>query len=472
MIDVAVENRPPIVRRLDQTGELAPSTGVKLEHRLAALGMGAIASVVVAACSGSGNDGSAPAPVASTDEAGVALDPAPDAAGSADAAPPFAPADHRPWPQLVLPAGDGGAGHVLSPMTLVTIVAANDDLSSQLFAFSDALITSAWWHSVGDEYGMAAPEKSVHVTGAAIDHSLSAQEIATYIDQARAGADAGAPAPNGNTLYLLYIPAPYEATGAASSAYHAAYPYGVTGLGDGLAVVSRATPEGDESILDELTERASHEIIEAATDTSRGWHLPRASATPWSDADASIWRSMQPGTVENGDLCELSRIREPLAAGFLFQRSWSNKAALRGGDPCVPARTEPYFNVSVAKDWYSIAPGQSIDIPFSGWSTAETDAWLINAGANYGRGALADLALNAGLTLHTSLGIGTTGKCGSRQGVNNGVQGTLHVTAPAAAKSGDYAVLWIHNFREEPATCNPAPESDFTHVWPVGVYVE
>jgi hypothetical protein len=445
---------------------------VKLEHRLAALGIGAVASFVAAACSGAANDGSVPASGASTDEAGIVRDPPPDASDAADGAPPFVPADHRPWPQLVLPAGDGGAGHVLAPMTLVTIVAANDDLASQLFASSDALIASAWWRSVGDEYGVGAAEKSVHVTGAAIDHSLSAQEIAAYIDQARVDTDAGAPAPNGKTLYLLYIPSPYEASGAASSAYHATYPYGVAGLGDGLAVVSRATPEAGESILDELTERASHEIIEAATNTSHGWQLPRASATPWADADASIWRSVQPGTVENGDLCELSRIREPLAGGFLFQRSWSNKAALLGGDPCVPARKEPYFNVSVPKDWYSIAPGQSIDIPFAGWSTAESDAWLVNAGANYGRGALADLAPNAGLTLHTTLGIGTTGKCGARQGVNNGVLGTLHVTAPAAAKSGDYAVLWIHNFREEPATCNPSPDSDFTHFWPVGVYVE
>jgi hypothetical protein len=445
---------------------------VKLEHRLAALGIGAVASVVAAACSGGGNEGPVQAPGAATDEAGIVRDPPPDAAGSAEAAPRFAPADHRPWPQLVLPDGDGGAGHVLAPMKLVTIVAANDTLASELFAFSDALIASAWWHAVGDEYGVGAAEKSIHVTGPVIDHDLSAQEIATYIDQTRADAGAGAPAPNGHTLYLVYIPAPYAATGASSTAYHATYPYGVAGLGDGLAVVSRATPEDGESNLDELTERASHEITEAATNTARGWRLPRASATPWADADASIWRSIQPGTVENGDLCELSRIREPLTGGFLFQRSWSNAAAKLGGDPCVPARTEPYFNVSVAKDWYSIAPGQSIDIPFSGWSTAETAPWLLNAGANYGRGALADLALNAGLTLHTTLGVGTAGKCGARQAVDNGVQGTLSVTAPAAAKSGDFAVIWFHNFREEPATCNPSPDIDWTHFWPVGVYVE
>jgi hypothetical protein len=174
--------------------------------------------------------------------------------------------------------------------------------------------------------------------------------------------------------------------------------------------------------------------------TRRRAHLRRritasiraASATPWADRDDSIWRSVQPGTVENGDLCELSRIREPLAGGFLYQRLWSNEPVLR-------LRRRPA---------------------------------VVNAGVTHGRGALADLAPKAGLELRTSLGVGTKGKCGARQGVNNGVEGTLSVTAPAEAKSGDFAVVWIRNFREEASTCNPSPDTDWTHFWPVGVYVE
>jgi hypothetical protein len=440
---------------------------VKLDPTFLVIGT-LVASVVAGACSAAESDVPAPAPAPADADAAPA--PPPDAGGPAEAAGPFAPAPHRPWPQLALPSGVAGAGHVLRPMTLVTLVAANDDSSSQLFAFDDALIQSAWWHAVGDEYGVGAADKSVHVTGPAIDHDVSTPEISAYIDQARI--DSGAPAPNGNTLYILYVPAGHQATGASSTAYHGSYPYGVAGALDGLAVVSRAEGEPDESALDVLTERGSHEIIEAATDTQAGWRLPRGSATPWADADNNIWRSTQPGVVENGDLCELSRIREPLAGGFLFQRSWSNKAALLGGDPCVPARSETYFNVSSPKDWVSVAAGQSIDIPFSGWSTAETDDWLINAAANYGSGALADLALGSGLKLQTSEGIRSTGKCGQRQGVNNGVQGSLTVTAPAEAKSGDFAVVWIRSFREEPVTCNPSPESDWTHFWPVGIYVE
>lgn len=44
--------------------------------------------------------------------------------------------------------------------------------------------------------------------------------------------------------------------------------------------------------------------------------------------------------------------------------------------------------------------------------------------------------------------------------------------AAAAARKGDFAVLWIRNFREAPSTCNPSPDDDWTHFWPVGVYVD
>jgi hypothetical protein len=375
----------------------------------------------------------------------------------------FVTAPHRAWPVL---AAETGGAHVLRPMKLVTLVAANDDSASSLFAFSDAAIASKWWHAMGDEYGAGAPAESVHVTVPAIDHDLLAPEITAIIDTART--NGSAPAPNGNTLYLLYVPAPYAATGASSTAYHDAYPKGAAALGDGYAVVSRANAETGESILDELTERASHEIMEAVTDTSAGWRLPRASSTPWNDANSSIWSAVQPGVIENGDLCELSRIREK---GFLYQRGWSNKAAALGGDPCVPALAEPYFNVTVADDWFEIEPGGSSKIPFTGWSTAAAADWQVNVGPNHGSGALAELTPGPSLTITTTRGVGTAHKCGARQGVNNGVTGTITVTAPAQAKSGDFVVLWIRSFREDATTCDPLPDSDFTHFWPVGVHV-
>ena len=148
--------------------------------------VGLLASAVAAACTSPARDSTeAPLPMAQPDAAAPAESVADAAVVAMDA--PFVPGPHRPWPQLVSPVDVPGRQHVLRPMTLVTLVAANDTLSSQLFAFSDALVKSAWWHATSDAYGVGTPEKSLHVTGPAIDHDLTEQEIAGYTDQAGRG---------------------------------------------------------------------------------------------------------------------------------------------------------------------------------------------------------------------------------------------------------------------------------------------
>jgi hypothetical protein len=78
--------------------------------------------------------------------------------------------------------------------------------------------------------------------------------------------------------------------------------------------------------------------------------------------------------------------------------------------------------------------------------------------------------LDAGLT--TEAGLGTVGTCFPRYGLYNGTAASLQVTAPAAAKSGDYVVMSLHSFREKPPpSCYPPITEDEYHFWPVGVYV-
>ncbi len=392
-------------------------------------------------------------------------DAAPSDAGVPDdAASPFVMAPHRPWPVL-LPH----TARVLHPMTLVSIVAANDDLTASLFAFADAAIASAWWHATGDEYGVGPAAASIHVNGPAITVSPDRAGLIQYIDDAIG--DAGAPAPNGNTLYLVYMPGGLSIAGATFKSFHGPFPAADAGAGDGFAVVSRQTAPPGESELDMLTMLASHEIIEAATDPGgSSWRVLIQTPTPWT---GSVWSAMQPGTIENGDLCEGNRIREPLAAGFLYQRAWSaNQASpdAAAGDPCAPRRSLPYNNVSVPQDWYVATPGQPLKIPFTGWSTAETKDWLVNVGVNNGSAVFTPLALNAGISIATSIGSGTTAPCASRQAVNNGATGTITVNVPTAAASGEFAVLSINSFREA-ATCNQAPDDDLRHSWMVGFYV-
>jgi len=105
----------------------------------------------------------------------------------------FQPAGH-----LTLPALSPWDGRTTSPMTLVTITASNDDLAPTLQAFSDALVQSQWFQTVGAPYGLQLAAASLHVTGTpAINTSLTDAQIVGYIQAVIAD---GGPSPNGSTI--------------------------------------------------------------------------------------------------------------------------------------------------------------------------------------------------------------------------------------------------------------------------------
>jgi hypothetical protein len=144
-----------------------------------------------------------------------------------------------------------------------------------------------------------------------------------------------------------------------------------------------------------------------------------------------------------------------LEGSFIYQRSWSNAAAATGGDPCVPAQT-PYYSVSAAQDWYKMAPGAMLDIPITGWSTARTKDWALDALQLTGTGTF-----EATVTSPTSTKIGTA----TIYTINNGGAATLHVTAPATA--GSVAVILVTSL-----SLTPSATQDLFHFWPVGVYTQ
>src|ERR1700690_1972495 len=118
--------------------------GVHLSRAAASARLGLIACVscvaAIAACSSSSDV----APQSAGDAS--AIDASSDAnasdATSADAGDSgsFTTAPHPAFPQLL-----AGTGRVLRPMRVVTVVAQNDTLAADLFAFSDALVSSQWW---------------------------------------------------------------------------------------------------------------------------------------------------------------------------------------------------------------------------------------------------------------------------------------------------------------------------------------
>src|SRR5262245_9523334 len=99
------------------------------------------------------------------------------------------------------PLLSNGGGHVLSPLRLVTIVAANDPLRDSLFAFTRAIPSSQWWKEVAAPYGISSTATAVTVTGPAIASgtNFAFNDLATYVE--RAAIDSAGYRPDGHTVY-------------------------------------------------------------------------------------------------------------------------------------------------------------------------------------------------------------------------------------------------------------------------------
>jgi hypothetical protein len=101
---------------------------------------------------------------------------------------------------------------------------------------------------------------------------------------------------------------------------------------------------GGKSSLDVATENAAHEIAEVATNP----HLFSDLGIVGFDAKHVAWQ-MSISDAELGDICELNS-DATFGGGadlpFSLQRLWSNKSAVAGHNPCLPAPPEPYYNVT------------------------------------------------------------------------------------------------------------------------------
>jgi len=241
-------------------------------------------------------------------------------------------------------------GHILSPLRLVAIVAANDSLRDSLFAFAKALPASQWWPQVATPFGVSATATAFTVTGPPIaaGTQMTFADVTAYVQAA--AVDSAGYAADGRTTFLMFLPTGVSCTGGSCppfSAFHRPFGTSTRGDFDALAVVVR----GANPTMEAMTLAASHEIIESATDPEENaWKL-ESPLHPWT---GSPWGLDDGGTFEeNADMCEGTRI---LDGGFYYQRIFSNQAAALGGDPCVPAIPAPYFNVTT-NGWYQTTTG-------------------------------------------------------------------------------------------------------------------
>lgn len=298
-----------------------------------------------------------------------------DGGGGSDAG--YVGAPHPPFP--ILPRRGGSQ---IDAPRLVIVVATGEPLASSLFDFGDALLASTWLGETASEYGFAAPASatSLHVTGPAMPASVGLGALRQYVaDLAAAQPEL---APDGHTIYAVFYPPgtsfPNDCGFVGEHwALSAGAPVGVST--DGIAFIQRCGFASGDTELDNLTEIASHEIVETISDARppTGYAMPSVHTMvsgglpPWS---ISAWSYFQGGSVENADLCEGSRYHE---GGFVYQRSWSLAAAAAGGDPCVPALAEPYYSASAASDWITVPAGTTTMVPITGWATGPRGDWSV-----------------------------------------------------------------------------------------------
>jgi hypothetical protein len=138
------------------------------------------------------------------------------------------------------------------------------------------------------------------------------------------------------------------------------------------------------STIEDDTITAAHELIEAATD-------PDGLGYAWpSDA---AWGLLTFG--ELGDMCEAQPDTwpyQPPDLPFAVQRTWSNAAAMRGSDPCVPTLGKPFFaaapvlpdtvsalfyNQSVSTPGVRIAVGEQRTIEVDLFSESDVGQWEV-----------------------------------------------------------------------------------------------
>ncbi len=306
---------------------------------------------------------------------------------------PIPPNTNYPAFKVDAPQVVTGGGPQLQNAQLVPVFFSNDDAmaETQLLDFLGKLPNSAYWKPPTEEYGVGVPTLNPAVKLAeTAPMTTSDMTIQTWLDARITSKDL--PAPNANTLYLLYYPAGTTITeGQGQSCktfggYHNSIVH--NGQNVAYAVMPRCANFGPLTGINVVTGTSSHEIIEATSDP----YPQQDPGYAQVDANHIAWEFIL-GGGENGDMCAQFKgvFYKPADIGYSVQRSWSNKSAKAGHNPCLPTDGTPYFNtmplltdsVMIGGQFNTkavkIPVGQSKTIELDLFSDAPTGPWFVDA---------------------------------------------------------------------------------------------
>ncbi len=355
------------------------------------------------------------------------------------------PAPHGPPPTVV-----SLGGPVLAKPTFVPVFFSNDDAETiaKLKDFESNIGATQYWAATTQEYGVGPG-----VTAPPIDlpeaapNAIDDNEIQAWLaGKLNSDDPAFGPVPVG-AIYTLHYPMSTVISdgsggpggGSKSCVAFGGYHNSITldaahgSKNVAYAVIPHCPSFGDLTGIDAVTGPVSHELIEAATDP-----YPMVSpAFAQMDNNHIYWMRLI-GGGETADMC--AQFREafttfPEIPDYVVQRSWSNKAAKAGHDPCVPTHEGwVYFNAApVMKDTIKatvfgqqfsvkgihIPEGETKVVDIQLFSDADTGGpWSVEVrdlAEIIGGQPHLDISLDAdsgqnGQTLHASITVNSVGK--------------------------------------------------------------
>jgi len=266
------------------------------------------------------------------------------------------PAPHAPPPQAV-----SYGGPILAAPRIVPVFFSNEDptLRAQLEDFSSKIGATAFWAANTAEYGVgpatAVPPIELAETATG---TIDDTDIQLWLAGKFESEDPAFPTmPYGDLIVTLHYPIDVTITfgdgggGVIKSCesfggYHNSITLDAAhgNARVAYAVMPHCDPFGPLTGINAATVTETHELIEAATDP----YPLEETAYGGIDDDHIYWMSFL-GGGEIGDMC--TRLPGVFfkfdELPYTVQRSWSNKSANAGHDPCVPALPGvPYFNAA------------------------------------------------------------------------------------------------------------------------------
>jgi hypothetical protein len=288
------------------------------------------------------------------------------------------PGPHSPAPKVI-----NLGGPVLKSPSIVPVFFAGDEafMVNKIKDFDAKIGATAYWEATTKEYGVGAAKAAAPIDLAEqAPGNLSDGQIQTWLAGKLNSDDPAFPVPTENTVYTLHYPKGTAITlpgngGVQNSCeyflgYHSSIQLDAAhgNLKVAYAVIPRCSGFNGMSALDLLTATESHELVEASTDP-----YPQVDPAYATTDTAHFFWALALGGGETSDLCSQfpGNATTFPELDYVLERSWSNKSAAAGHNPCVPipANSGPYFAaVPVFKDIISVAGGKikGLKIPVGG----------------------------------------------------------------------------------------------------------